>query len=36
MLKVGFIALGMHPTFQLATHRTITTSRIVDIRPLAH
>ena len=37
-LKPGFIGLGMRLTFQLPTHRTITTSPIVQIRasqPLA-
>ncbi len=32
MLKSGFIGCGMHLTFQLPTHRTITTSSIKQIR----
>jgi hypothetical protein len=32
MLKAGFIGLGMRLTFQLPTHRTITTSPIMQIR----
>jgi hypothetical protein len=32
MLKVGFIGLGMRLTFQLPTHRTVTTSPVLQIR----
>ena len=32
LLKAGFIGLGMRLTFQLPTHRTITTSPIMQIR----
>ncbi len=32
MLKAGFIGLGMRLTFQVPTHRTITTSPIMQIR----
>jgi hypothetical protein len=32
LLKAGFIGLGMRLTFQLPTHRTITTSPIIQIR----
>jgi hypothetical protein len=32
LLKAGFIGLGMRLAFQLPTHRTITTSPIVQIR----
>jgi len=32
MLKVRFIGRGMHLEFRHPTHRTITTSRIVEIR----
>jgi hypothetical protein len=32
MVKAGFIGLGMRLTFQLPTHRTITTSPIMQIR----
>jgi len=32
MLKSGFIGLGMRLTFELPTHRTITTSPIMQIR----
>ncbi len=39
MLQAGFIGLGMRLTFLLPTHRTVTTSRIIEIRtsqPLPH
>jgi len=32
LVKAGFIGLGMRLTFQLPTHRTITTSTIIHIR----
>jgi len=32
IVKAGFIGLGMRLTFQLPTHRTITTSPIMQIR----
>jgi len=32
LLKAGFIGLGMRLTFELPTHRTITTSPIMQIR----
>ncbi len=33
MLKVGFIGIGMRLTFLHPTFRTITTSRVINIRP---
>jgi hypothetical protein len=32
LVKAGFIGVGMRLTFQLAAHRTITTSPILQIR----
>ncbi len=34
MLKQGFIGQGMYLEFRHPQHRTITTSRILDIRPV--
>jgi len=33
MLKIAFIGRGMHLEFRHPEHRTIMTSRIVDVRP---
>jgi hypothetical protein len=35
MIKVAYIGRGMHLEFQHPEYQTITTSRIVDIRPSA-